>query len=154
MAVSCFKKFNGEKIPQVEEYIKNYLAVHPNVELMIGTDSQNRGQYTYYSTVVAMYTPGHGGHCIYRKWRTEREKNRRNRLLKEVWSSVELAEYLKNMGIQKAKFIDIDVNPSPKYKSNEVYPEATGLVEGMGYCVRCKTLHPLVTTMADYVVKH
>ena len=42
----------------------------------------------------------------------------------------------------------------PKFKSNEVYNSAKGMIEGMGYEVRYKTLGPLVTTMADYVVKH
>ena len=133
-----FRKFNGQKIENIEEYVNEYTLSHPDVEIMIGTDSQNRGDYT----------------CIYKKWKTERERNRPTRLMNEVWYSVELAEYLMSKGVKKPKYIDIDVNPSPKYKSNEVYPSATGLIEGMGYEVRYKTLCPLVTTMADWVVKH
>ena len=149
-----FRKFNGQKIENIEEYVNEYTLSHPDVEIMIGTDSQNRGDYTYYSTVIALYNPRHGAHCIYKKWKTERERNRPTRLMNEVWYSVELAEYLMSKGVKKPKYIDIDVNPSPKYKSNEVYPSATGLIEGMGYEVRYKTLCPLVTTMADWVVKH
>jgi predicted RNase H-related nuclease YkuK (DUF458 family) len=49
--------------------------------------------------------------------------------------------------------IDIDLNPDPKYKSNEVFRQAVGLVEGMGYEVRYKTLGPIATYAADHLVK-
>ena len=60
---------------------------------------------------------------------------------------------MKNAGLPKAKWIDIDINPDPKYKSNEVLRQAVGLVEGMGYKVRYKTLGPIATYAADHLVK-
>lgn len=74
--------------------------------------------------------------------------------MNEVWASLACAENLKQHGIQSVKYIDIDINPNPKFKSNEVFTSAKGMIEGMGYEVRFKTFGPLVTTMADYVVKH
>ena len=56
-------------------------------------------------------------------------------------------------GIKKPAYIDIDINPNPRYKSNEVFSAAKGWVEGSGYEVRFKTFGPLVTTFADWVVK-
>lgn len=149
-----FRKFNGEKIPNVEEYIRDYLAANKGIDILIGTDSQNRGDYTVYSTVIALYNLGHGAHCIFRRWREPRERVRATRLMNEVWASLACAEELKKNGIVKVKYIDIDINPSPRFKSNEVYTSAKGMIEGMGYEVRFKTFGPLVTTMADYVVKH
>lgn len=149
-----FRKFNGEKIPSVDNYIENYLKVHDGVEILVGTDSQNRGENTIYSTVIALYHPGHGAHCIFRRWREPRERIRSTRLMNEVWASLACAENLKQHGIQSVKYIDIDINPNPKFKSNEVFTSAKGMIEGMGYEVRFKTFGPLVTTMADYVVKH
>jgi predicted RNase H-related nuclease YkuK (DUF458 family) len=81
------------------------------------------------------------------------ERVRSVRLLSEVWYSIEIAEELKNAGLPKAKYIDIDLNPDPKYKSNEVFRQAVGLVEGMGYSVRYKTLGALVTHAADGLTK-
>ena len=49
--------------------------------------------------------------------------------------------------------IDIDLNPDPRFKSNEVFRQAVGLVEGMGYEVRYKTLGPIATYAADHLVK-
>lgn len=149
-----FRKFTGEKIPEVDEYIKAYIETHDGIEILVGTDSQNRGENTVYSTVIALYEPGHGAHCIFRRWRTPRERIRATRLMNEVWASVECAEGLKNNGVGAVKYIDIDINPNPRYKSNEVFNSAKGMIEGMGYEVRYKTFGPLVTTMADYVVKH
>ena len=149
-----FRKFNGERIPKVDVYIKEYMAEKGEIEILVGTDSQNRGEWTVYSTVIAMYDPGHGAHCIFRRWREPRERIRATRLMNEVWASVACAEELKKNGIENIKYIDIDINPSPRFKSNEVFSSAKGMIEGMGYEVRFKTFGPLVTTMADYVVKH
>lgn len=149
-----FRKFNGDKIVSVENYIREYVSTHENIEILVGTDSQNRGDFTVYSTVIALYSPGRGAHCIFKRWREQRERVRSTRLLNEVWASLACAEDLKKNGIKKIKYIDIDINPSPRFKSNEVFASAKGMIEGMGYEVRFKTFGPLVTTMADYVVKH
>lgn len=148
-----FRQFSGKEIPSVSDYVKDYCKEHPSVEILIGTDSQNKGDSTTYSTVVAMYEPGHGAHCIFKRWKEPRERVRSVRLMNEVWASLNLAEELVKDGVKKPKYIDIDINPSPKFKSNEVYNSAKGMIEGMGYEVRFKTFGPLVTTMADWVVK-
>ena len=149
-----FRKFNGETIPSVDDYVKDYVNTHENTEILVGTDSQNRGDNTIYSTVIALYEPRHGARCIFRRGRGPRERSRATRLMNEVWASVATAEELVKNGVRKPKYIDIDINPSPRFKSNEVFTSAKGMIEGMGYEVRFKTFGPLVTTMADYVVKH
>lgn len=149
-----FRKFNREKIASVSEYVKAYVNEHPEIEVIIGSDSQNRGFFTVYATVIALYSPGHGAHCIYNKWRDKRERITSVRLINEVNASIDCAESLVNEGAPKATYIDIDVNSNPKFKSSEIYRSARGMVEGMGYMVRDKDDAPLVTTMADYIVKH
>ena len=147
-----FKKFGGEGIEDVVDYVRNYLSQYQDVEVMVGTDSQNRGDITTYCTIIAMYRPGKGGHCIYRKWKTKKVTVRSVRLLSEVWASVEVANLLRDSGVV-IKYIDIDINPNPKFKSYEVYSSAKGMIGGLGYECRCKTFIPLVTSMADWVVK-
>lgn len=150
-----FKKFTGEKLENVSDYVKKYISEHKdiNVEIMIGTDSQNKGRNTTYSTVIVLYTPGHGGHCIFRRWKTPKETVRQVRLLKEVEESINIANELVESGCPKPKYIDIDINPNPKFKSNEVYQTAKGWIESLGYEVRFKTIAPLVTSVADWLVK-
>ena len=148
-----FKKCSGEKIENIVEYVREYTKEHPTVEIMVGTDSQNRGGKTVYSTVIALYTPGGGAHCIFKRWRTSKEPVRNTRLMNEVQASLEVAGELVAAGIKKPAYIDIDINPSPRYKSNEVFQAAKGWVEGSGYEVRFKTFGPLVTTFADWLVR-
>ena len=148
-----FKRLSDRLDVELVDYVTDYLQKFPNVELLIGCDSQNVREETVFAAVVALYNPGKGAHVIYRKWRVPLERVRSVRLLSEVWYSIEIAEELKNAGLPKAKYIDIDLNPDPKYKSNEVFRQAVGLVEGMGYSVRYKTLGALVTHAADGLTK-
>ena len=146
-----FRKFDRSKIDLVP-YVKDYVLRFPNTEILIGCDSQNSGKYTSYAVVVVLYEPGHGGHVIYRRIMEDREKNRHVRLMNEVWKSIEVATLLRDNNLN-IKYIDIDINPNPRYKSNEVYDSAFGLVRGCGFECRYKTLAPLCTTMADYVAR-
>ena len=43
-----FKKFTGEKLEDYSTYVKNYINEHKseNIEIMVGTDSQNKGRNT------------------------------------------------------------------------------------------------------------
>lgn len=143
---------NQQKIDLIE-YIKTYLNNNPHVDILIGCDSQGYWDKTIYATVIALYKPGNGAHVLYKKETVEPERVRQVRLMNEVWKSVEVAEFLKNAGLPQVKYIDIDINPDKRYKSNEVLRAAVGLVEGMGYQVRYKTLGAMATFAADTLVK-
>lgn len=147
------KKLYDKEEFELIPYVKTYLEESEEIEILIGCDSQNFIDKTIYAIVIALYHKGKGAHVLYRRWKADREPTRSVRLMNEVWYAVECAEELKNAGIPKAKWIDIDINPDPKYKSNEVLRQAVGLVEGMGYKVRYKTLGPIATYAADHVVK-
>ena len=148
-----FKTLAYNKKVELIDYVKEYVSQHPEVEILVGCDSQNRKRETIYAIVVGLYLPGKGAHVLYSRFTTMRERDNVNRLLSEVWFSVETAEKIKNEVGVAAKWIDIDINPDPKFKSNEVLRQAVGLVEGMGYKVRYKTLGPVVTYAADHLVK-
>lgn len=144
--------YDGVKVNLIS-YVQEYIKTKDNVEILIGCDSQNFSDKTIYAIVVALYDKGKGAHVLYNRWKTQREPTRNIRLLNEVWYAVETAEHMKLAGLPKVKWIDIDINPDPKYKSNEVLRQAVGLVEGMGYKVRYKTLGPIATYAADHLVK-
>ena len=44
-----FKKFGGERIPDVIEYIKDYIKENPKVTISLGCDSVQRRRKTIYS---------------------------------------------------------------------------------------------------------
>lgn len=143
---------NGKEIDLIS-YIKNYLEVHPEVDILIGCDSQNRKRETVYAIVIGLYRPGKGAHVLYSRFTVTRERDNVTRLLNEVWQSVEVAEQIKNeLGIT-ATWIDIDLNPDEKYKSNQALSSAVGIVTGMGYKVRHKGDCPMMTYAADSIVK-
>jgi len=149
-----FRTLYGKQIPDLITYIKEYISTRENIEILIGSDSQCYGnEKTIYGVVVALYTPGKGAHVLCSREIGPMEYNTPSRLLSEVWKSIEMAEFLKENGIQKPKFIDIDLNPDPKYKSNSVLRQAVGLVEGMGYKVRYKHLGALSIYAANHLVR-
>jgi predicted RNase H-related nuclease YkuK (DUF458 family) len=143
---------DGQKV-DLMNYVGEWLETKPNAEILIGCDSQNFSDKTIYAIVVALYDVGKGAHVLFNKWTTKREWTRSTRLLNEVWYSVEVAEAMKEAGLPKVRWIDIDINPDPKFKSNEVFRQAVGMVEGMGYKVRYKSLGPIATYCADHLVK-
>jgi len=145
----------GTPIVNIIEYIKDYLSTHDNIELLIGCDSQERkkGKRTTYGVVIALYTPGKGAHVLCYKESTPVERNLAVRLINETWRSIEIAEYLRENGLPKVKYIDIDLNPDPKYDSNKTLRQAIGLVEGMGYTARWKRHGAMVTRAADHLVR-
>lgn len=148
-----FQRIDGTKV-DLESYIRTYIESRPNVEIWIGCDSQIYGVETCYAVVVALYTPGKGAHVIYNKWRSkEKVRTMRVRLVREAWSAMETAEQIQSYGLPKPKYIDLDINPDPKYRSNEVLSQVVGMCEGMGYSVRVKSSGPLVTSMADAIVR-
>jgi hypothetical protein len=148
-----FKTLRDKKSIDLVEYVRSYLIENPEVEILIGCDSQNHAHTTVYATVVALYFPRNGAHLLFCKEVTPIERTRQVRLMNEVWKSVDIAEQLRLAGLPRAKYIDVDLNPDKRYKSNEVLRSAVGLVEGMGYNVRYKTLGALVTHAADALVK-
>ena len=149
-----FRTLYGKNIPDIVEYIREYVSTRENVEILIGSDSQCYGnKKTIYGVVIALYTQGKGAHVLCTRESVAMEYNTPVRLLNEVWKSIEIAEFLKENGLPKPTWIDIDLNPDPRYKSNSVLRQAVGLVEGMGYKVRYKSMDPMITYAADHLIK-
>lgn len=154
-----FKKFTGEKLDNIEEYVKEYYKSHRNIDVMIGTDSQSKGSKTVFSTIIAMYDKGdgehgHGAHCVFSRWSTRRYKKSEifDRMIAETDASINIAKSIRECGVP-VKYIDIDINPREDAGSNVAYSSAKGWVESEGFECRYKTLGPLITTLADWVVK-
>ena len=155
-----FRKFNGEKVKDIAEYVKRYVTDNENIEVIVATDSQNSKYRTGFCTVIAMYDSGndghgHGAHCIYDSWTTPKysKERRQERLLKEVEESIDTAKTLRSGGVD-ISYVDIDISPKKNAASSDVFQAAYGWVTGEGFVCRYKTLGPLATTLADYIVKH
>jgi predicted RNase H-related nuclease YkuK (DUF458 family) len=151
---NLFRKLsNGEVVADYIQYVKDYLKENPNTEIWVGTDSQNIGMFTKYALVIVMHKNKKGGHVIYSKMKYDRIKDRFARLWKEVELSANLANDLRNNNID-VKFVDLDLNPDPQYKSNFVIRAAVGYLEGSGFKTRVKPLACTASYVADKLCKY
>jgi uncharacterized protein len=150
-----FRTLYKVPIPNIVEYIREYMKNNDDVDILVGCDSQSFGnKKTVYGVVVVLYTKGKGGHVLCYREVEPIERNTQVRLITEVWKSIEIAEFLRENDLPKIAFIDIDLNPDPKYKSNTVLRQAIGMVEGMGYSARCKKQGAQATYAANYLVRN
>lgn len=140
-----------ETIVSLDSYLSHYLSENPDAQIIIGCDSKNRDTETVYGLVIVLYKEKKGGHVLYAKQRVPRIRDRWSRLWREVELSVALANELQEKGFPKAKFIDLDLNPDPRFKSNDVVRAAVGLVESMGYEARTKPYSLCASYAADKV---
>jgi len=146
-----YRILSTEEKVDLHSYLRDYLDAHPETQVIIGCDSKNRDDLTIYGMVVVLYKEKRGGHVLYDKIKLKRVTDRWSRLWKEVEYSVALAEELVQSGFPKPAFIDLDLNPDPKYKSNDVVRAAVELVESMGYNARTNPFSLCASYAADKV---
>jgi predicted RNase H-related nuclease YkuK (DUF458 family) len=148
-----FKRLSDHQEVELFSYLKEKLSEAKDIQIYVGTDSQNQGEKTLYASVIVLHYGNRGGHVLYSKESVPKIRNSFNRLWKEVEISVEISEHLKMIGIPKPKYIDIDLNPDPKYRSNQVLRAAMGYIESMGYSPRCKPFAVSASYIADKLCK-
>lgn len=146
--MKVFKKTNGIKVNVVEHTLAQ-LQESPTVTIHIGTDSQNIGDFSIYSTVIAYRFGNKGVHYIVHRQKIPKIIDMWTRLWKEAELSIETAEWLTqqiNVKIQ----IDMDYNSDEDYKSNRLISAAKGWANSLGYAVNVKPNNQIATRAADY----
>lgn len=142
-----WKTLGGTKVPNLTEWVRE--ATREGQSVHIGTDSLQTGKYTQFVTVVVIHTPGKGGRVAYRREVLSRITSLRERLLKEVWRSVEVGMTLTQTDIT----IHVDANPSEKHMSGRYVEELVGLVVGQGFKHKIKPDSWAASHAADHVVR-
>ena len=148
-----WRRLSDKKEIELKSYLENWISKNPGYRIYIGCDSHNENQTTTYAVVIVLHYPNGGGHVLYSRKRFSRMADRYQRLWKEVEFSVEAAMQLMSMGFDKPDYIDIDLNPDPKFKSNSVLRAAVGLIESLGISARYKTKSPWAISIADSICK-
>ena len=145
-----WKTLGEIKIPDILQFVaaasKDGQAVH------IGTDSQQTGRLTQFVTVVVILTPTKGGRVAYRRDVVPRVASLRERLLKEVWKSVDLALQFTSI-VPGDLTVHIDANPVVAHKSSAYVQELVGLVVGQGFKALIKPESWAASHAADHVVR-
>jgi hypothetical protein len=149
--VKRWKTLNDEPIEDIYEFVRTASASGQAVH--IGTDSLQTGRYTQFVTVVVILTPRKGGRVAYLREVTPRINSLRERLMKEVWKSVDLGLQV-SPAIQGDLTIHIDANPVVTYKSSAYIQELVGLVVGQGFKALIKPESWAATHVGDWAVRH
>lgn len=158
-----FKLFGGEVLDDLGEYLKEYYAQYPDIEIYIGTDSAQHGKITKYATAISLLHPGKGVHVIYRKNIIKRERDMFTRLWNEVEYTREVGEYVheilkdiydNKIEDKKIPILHLDFNKSPKYKSYVVHDLSMGYLRGFGFDVHSKPGAWVASFCADHLVKN
>ena len=145
-----WKTLGEIKIPDILAFVAE--ASRDGQAVHVGTDSLQRGRLTQFVTVVVVLTPRKGGRVAYRREVVPRIASLRERLLQEVWKSVDLG--LQFSPVVKGDLtVHIDANPVVAHKSSAYVQELVGLVVGQGFKALIKPESWAASHAADHVVR-
>ena len=144
-----WKTLGEIKIPDILQFVAE--ASRDGQAVHIGTDSQQTG-HTQFVTVVVILTPRKGGRVAYRRDVAPRITSLRERLLKEVWKSVDLGLQFTEV-VPGELTVHIDANPVVAHKSSAYVQELVGLVVGQGFKALIKPESWAASHAADHVVR-
>ncbi|HNF72581.1 MAG TPA: ribonuclease H-like YkuK family protein [Chitinophagaceae bacterium] len=124
----------------VEEIIIREHALGNRLKVCIGTDSQVKGEETEFATVIVFLREGRGGFMLIHNFKTHIHYSIRERMLREVSCSIEIAYELCDLFTTYEVDMEVhaDINTNPHFKSNEALREATGYILGMGFAFKAK----------------
>jgi predicted RNase H-related nuclease YkuK (DUF458 family) len=138
------------RIPDILQFVRE--ASNDGQAVHVGTDSLQSGRYTRFVTVVVILTPTKGGRVAYRRVVVPRITSLRERLLTEVWKSVDLGLQFSPV-VRGDLTVHIDANPVVSHKSSQYVQELVGLVVGQGFRALIKPESWAATHTADHVVR-
>lgn len=108
-----FKKFGGEKIPDIIEYIKDYISNNPLATISLGCDSVQRRRKTVYAFTLMFYSVSikNGAHVVYFRENISKVRDNQDRLAKEAeflygiaeWLDSELSSFYVRMDLSEAE---------------------------------------------------
>lgn len=145
-----WKTLSDLRIPDILDFIRD--ASREGQAVHLGTDSLQSGRLTQFVTVVVILTPRKGGRVAYRREVVPRIKSLRERLLKEVWRSVDLGLQCSPV-VPGELTVHIDANPVVRHKSSTYVQELVGLVVGQGFRALIKPEAWAASHCADHIVR-
>src|SRR6266545_4597481 len=145
-----WKTLSEDRISDILEFVRN--ASRDGQAVHVGTDSLQAGRFTQFVTVVVILTPRKGGRVAYQREVVPRITSLRERLLKEVWRSVDLGLQFSPI-VNGELTVHIDANPVVAHKSSAYVQELVGLVVGQGFKALIKPESWAASHAADHVVR-
>jgi predicted RNase H-related nuclease YkuK (DUF458 family) len=154
-----WKKFSGEIIqsPILEEVEQAIIRETENgykLKVCIGTDSQVKGSFTDFATVIVLLREHHGGFMYIHQEKTQQKMTIKERMLVEVQKSIETAYSICDLLDLYDLDLEVhaDINTNPMFKSNKALNEAMGYILSMGFIFKAKPEAFASSTCADKMV--
>lgn len=93
---SRFKKFGGDKIPDVIEYLKDFLDKDPSVTITVGCDSIQKRRKTVYANTIMLYNSDvrNGANVLYFMESFSKIRDNSERLYREAKFLHDVGTYL------------------------------------------------------------
>lgn len=113
-----YKKFGGEWIPSITEYLKDKLANNPNLTISVGCDSIQKRRKTIYANTIMLYDTDikNGAHVVFFRETCNKIRDNHERLHKEAQSAYEIAEFLHTQLSPFYKRTDLNIFNRKAYK--------------------------------------
>ena len=177
-----WRKLNGEKISNIEDYVLNYVKnVDKNAKIIVGCDSDNHDRKTNYAVTVVFYNEftRKGAHAVYARYNVPKIKDIITKLWNEAVLVHKIAESLDTIlrGNYTYKFeknyydgsiperlveIHVDLNSNrttrngarlTNNKSNKIYNDVMGWLCGEKYKVMGKPYGYASSSVCDRLCK-
>ncbi len=93
-----FKRFGGEYIPDITEYLREYIAKDPTVTISVGCDSIQKRRRTVYAITIMLYNTDirRGAHVVFFRESCDKIRDNQQRLGKEAMYVHDIGTYLHN----------------------------------------------------------
>lgn len=155
-----WKKFSGEIIQspileEVEQAIEREYNIGNKLKVCIGTDSQVKGSYTDFATVIVFLREKKGAFMFIHQEKSHKKMSIKERMLTEVQKSIETAYALCDLLDLYDVDLEVhaDINTNPMFKSNQALHEAMGYILSMGFVFKAKPEAFASSTCANKMVQ-
>jgi hypothetical protein len=155
-----WKKFSGELIElpileEVEKAIEREYNMGNKLKVCIGTDSQVKGSYTDFATVIVFLREKKGAFMFIHQEKSSKKMSIKERMLTEVQKSIETAYALCDLLDLYDVDLEVhaDINTNPMFKSNQALHEAMGYILSMGFVFKAKPEAFASSTCANKMVQ-
>ena len=145
-----WRTLSGERIEDVLEFVRDHAGEGQSVH--VGTDSLQLARVTRFVTVVAILKPGRGGRAAFTRETSPRITSLRQRLMREVWLSVDLGLWLHPV-VPGDLTVHIDANPAVTHWSSAYIQGLVGLVVSQGFRAQVKPGSWAASHAADRMVR-
>lgn len=113
-----FKRFGGEYIPDIIQYLKEYLETDPTVTISVGCDSIQKRKRTIYAVTIMLHNTDirRGAHVVFFRESCPKIRDNQERLWKEAQWCHDIASFLHTQLEPHYKRADLTELEMKRYK--------------------------------------